>query len=111
MTKSKPTSKREQSGLRKALLTVIAFFMAIPLFAQDVNVSGTVTDETGEPLIGVTVMVTGTSNGTATDLDGNYSLKNVPSKGKITFSYIGYTDKTEDVKGLSLIHISEPTRP
>lgn len=106
MTKSKLTSKREQSGLRKALLTVIAFFMAIPLFAQNVNVSGTVVDETGEPLIGVTVMVAGTSNGTATDLDGNYELKNVPSKGKLVFSYIGYADKTENVNGRTKIDIT-----
>lgn len=105
MTKSKLTSKREQSGLRKALLTVIAFFMAIPLFAQNVNVIGTVVDESGEPLIGVTVMVAGTSNGTATDLDGNYELKNVPSKGKLVFSYIGYSDKMEEVKGRSKIDV------
>lgn len=106
MTKSKPTSKREQSGLRKALLTVIAFFMAIPLFAQNVNVTGTVIDPSGEPLIGVTVMVAGTSNGTATDLDGNYELKNVPAKGKLTFSYIGYDTKTEDVKGRTQINVT-----
>lgn len=105
MTKSKLTSKREQSGLRKALLTVIAFFMAIPLFAQNVNVTGTVVDESGEPLIGVTVMVAGTSNGTATDLDGNYELKNVPSKGKLVFSYIGYSDKTENVGGRNTINV------
>lgn len=106
MTKSKPTSKREQSGLRKALLTVIAFFMAIPLFAQNVNVTGTVIDPSGEPLIGVTVMVAGSSNGTATDLDGNYELKNVPAKGKLTFSYIGYADVTENVNGRKVINVT-----
>lgn len=106
MTKSKLTSKREQSGLRKALLTVIAFFMAIPLFAQNVDVTGTVIDPSGEPLIGVTVMVAGTSNGTATDLDGNYALKNVPAKGKLVFSYVGYDTKTEDVKGRSQINVT-----
>ncbi len=85
----KLTSKREKSGhfsiARKAFLTLIALFVAIPVFAQTVDVKGTVVDETGEPLIGVTVMVAGTSNGTATDLDGNYSLKNVPVKGKLAF--------------------------
>ena len=112
MTYSKLTSKREQSGLRKALLTLIALFVAIPLFAQNVDVTGTVLDEAGEPLIGVTVMVQGTSNGTATDLDGNYSLKNVPSKGKLTFSYIGYADKTEEVKGRTTVNVrlSEDTQ-
>lgn len=105
MTKSKLTSKREKAGLKKMLLTLIAFFVAIPLFAQNVNVAGKVIDENGEPLIGVTVMVVGTTNGTATDLDGNYELKNVPSKGKLAFSYIGYADKTEEVKGRTVINV------
>ena len=105
----KLTSKRQKAGpfsiARKLFLSLIALFMAIPAFAQNIDVSGTVVDETGEPLIGVTVMVTGTSNGTATDLDGNYSLKNVPSKGKIVFSYIGYADKTENVNGRTRIDV------
>ncbi len=105
----KLTSKRQKSGhfsiLRKLSLTLIALFMAIPVFAQTVDVSGTVVDETGEPLIGVTVMVVGTSNGTATDLDGNYSLKNVPSKGKLSFSYIGYSVMTENVNGRTTINV------
>ncbi len=105
MTYSKLTSKRERSGLRKALLTLVVLFVAIPLFAQNIDVTGTVTDATGEPLIGVTVMVAGTSNGTATDLDGNYALKNVPSKGKLVFSYIGYADLTENVNGRTVINV------
>lgn len=105
MTNFKPTLKRESSGLRKAILTVIALFVAIPLFAQNVDITGTVVDETGEPLIGVTVMVQGTTNGTATDLDGNYALKNVPSKGKISFSYVGYSDKVESVNGRTVINM------
>lgn len=79
--------------------------LAIPAFAQNVDVSGTVLDDQGEPLIGVTVMVEGTSNGTATDFDGNYSLKNVPSKGKLVFSYIGYSQQVVDVKGRTRIDI------
>ena len=104
------TSKRRESGahsaMRKAFLTLIALFMAIPVFAQNVDVSGTVVDDSGEPLIGVTVMVEGTSNGTATDFDGNYALKNVPSKAKLVFSYIGYTSQTIDVKGRTKIDVT-----
>lgn len=106
---SKLTSKREKAGsfsmLRKVFLTLIAIAMAIPAFAQTVDVTGTVVDETGEPLIGVTVMVQGTSNGSATDFDGNYVLKNVPSKGKIVFSYIGYAQQVIDVKGRTSIDV------
>ena len=49
--------------------------MATLAYAQDITVNGTVVDDTGEPVIGATVMVEGTSNGTTTDLDGNFSLK------------------------------------
>lgn len=52
-------------------------------------VKGTVTDDSGEPLIGVSVLVKGTTVGTITDIDGNYSLE-VPEKGVLEFSYIGY---------------------
>ncbi len=57
----KLTSKREKGGsfLRKTFLTLVAMLMAIPAFAQTVDVSGTVIDDQGEPLIGVTVMVEG----------------------------------------------------
>ncbi|MDE6741048.1 MAG: SusC/RagA family TonB-linked outer membrane protein [Muribaculaceae bacterium] len=107
MTKIKLTSKREKGGifLRKTFLTLVAMLLAIPAFAQNIDVSGTVVDVEGEPLIGATVMIAGTSNGTATDLDGNYSLKNVPSKGKIIFSYIGYNSLEVDVKGQSKIDV------
>lgn len=104
----KPTSKREKgttSFIGRAFLTLVALLMAIPAFAQNVDVTGTVLDTNGEPLIGVTVMVSGTSNGTATDLDGNYTLKNVPSKGKLVFSYIGYSQQAVDVKGRARIDV------
>lgn len=104
------TSKRHESGFStftgKIFLTLIALFMAIPVFAQNVDVSGTVVDDNGDPLIGVTVMVSGSSNGVATDLDGNYTLKSVPSKGKLVFSYIGYTQQTIDVKGRTKIDVT-----
>ena len=106
MTKIKLTSKREKAGtfLRKTFLTLVAMLLAIPAFAQNIDVSGTVVDKDGEPLIGATVMLAGTSVGTATDLDGNYKLKNVPSKGKIIFSYIGYNSLEEQVDGRTTIN-------
>ncbi|MDE5839973.1 MAG: carboxypeptidase-like regulatory domain-containing protein, partial [Muribaculaceae bacterium] len=53
-------------------------------------VKGNVTDESGEPLIGATVMVVGVPGGTATDIDGNYAI-NVPDikKNELKFSYVG----------------------
>ena len=46
-------------------------------------------DATGEPVIGATVQVKGTTNGTITDFDGNFTLNNVPEKGILVISYIG----------------------
>lgn len=56
--------------------------------------TGRVVDNQGEPLIGVTVMEVGTSNGTVTDLDGNFSLNLKDPNGKITISYIGFNPQT-----------------
>ena len=59
---------------------------------MSVPVSGRVCDATGEPLIGVSVMLAGSRGGTVTDLDGHYSLM-APAGGQLTFAYIGYTTK------------------
>ncbi|MGN1255341.1 MAG: carboxypeptidase-like regulatory domain-containing protein, partial [Prevotella sp.] len=63
-------------------------------FAQQVNVRGNIVDETGEPVIGATVKVAGTTNGAVTDLDGNFKLQNVKSGTDITVSYMGYKPQT-----------------
>jgi len=55
-----------------------------------IPVSGTVRDESGEPLIGATVLVKGTSVGTATDLDGSFALTNVEEHATLVISYTGY---------------------
>ena len=65
--------------------------------AQNRNqVSGKVTDTAGEPLIGATVLVTGTTNGASTNATGDYSIQ-VPEGASLTFQYIGYEAKTEKV--------------
>ena len=72
--------------------------------AQQLAVSGTVTDHTGEPLIGVTVTVSGTKTGAITDIDGKYSIQ-ADAKGKLKFSYVGYDTLEESVKGRSVIDV------
>ena len=57
---------------------------------QTMIVSGMVTDASGEPVIGANVLVKGTTNGVITDIDGNYTLNNVPTDAIISISYIGY---------------------
>lgn len=74
------------------LLSVLALFMSVPfaVSAAPIMVNGTVVDETGEPVIGATVMVKGTSVGASTDLDGKFSFQ--AEKGaKIIVTSVGYT--------------------
>lgn len=75
---------------------------------QTRTVTGTVLDETGEPLIGVSVQVKGTSTGTITDFDGKFSL-NVPANATLTVSYIGY--QTQDIKVGSQRDLTVRLRP
>ncbi len=87
------------------LLPLLVILMGFQLsLAQKMNITGTVTDPEGEPLIGVSVTVAGTQQGVTSDLDGNYSIS-ADSKGKLRFSYIGY--KTEDVavSGRNVINV------
>ncbi len=75
--------------LRVVLFATI-FLWTSSIFAADIQVKGRVVDESGEPLIGVSVVVKGSAIGIATDIDGRFSLK-VPEKSKLNFSYVGYT--------------------
>ena len=80
--------------IKKSLLLLAGLFLTVSGFAQS-SVSGRVTDENGESLIGASVMIAGTSSGTVTDIEGNYTVANVPKNGTLRVSYIGY--KSEDV--------------
>lgn len=68
-------------------------------YAQTRTVTGTVTDATGEPLIGVSVQAVDGNAGVVTDVDGNYTIKIAQSVGKLRFTYVGYTPKTADITG------------
>lgn len=71
----------------------------------EVTVSGTVVDQNGDPLAGVTVMVAGAVTGTVTDLDGKYSLS-VPEGSSLIFSFVGYRSETVSVGDQSIINIT-----
>lgn len=70
------------------------------------SVKGKVTDVQGEPLIGVSIVVPGTSSGTMTDLDGNYTLSVPSGKNQLNFSYVGYKDQTVNIGGKSVINVT-----
>lgn len=71
------------------LLLFMLLFCVGQAIAQGINVTGTVIDETGEPVIGASILVKGTTNRTVTDLDGNFALTGVKKTDKLVFSYIG----------------------
>ncbi|MEG2945989.1 MAG: SusC/RagA family TonB-linked outer membrane protein, partial [Bacteroidales bacterium] len=76
--------------MRKTSLLFVLFILSSVLaFAQPAIVRGIVKDTHGEPLIGVTVLVKGTTQGTATDFDGNYEIKNLPEGAVLRFSQMG----------------------
>lgn len=72
---------------------------------QTYPISGTVYDQNGEPIIGASVMVKGTGIGTATDIDGKFSLK-VPKKGILVFSYIGYQSNEVVFSGQKEVNVT-----
>ena len=77
------------TAMRRSFLVALFAVLSVSVFAQGKTVSGTVTDKDGEPLVGVSVLIKGTSFGAATDLDGNYTLKNVAEDAVLEFRYVG----------------------
>ncbi len=89
-----------------AILSVLMSFCMTAAFAQSGAVKGKVLDELGEPIIGANIVEKGTTNGTITDMDGNYSLTvNDLKKAVLQASFIGYNTIEESVKGRSTVEI------
>lgn len=86
-------------------LLVSWVFISIGVSAQDIQVKGKVLDDTNSPLYGVNVSIKGTTKGTITNENGEYSIS-VPKAGSLTFSYIGFEPQTLEVKGQSTINVT-----
>lgn len=80
-------------GLVSAGGIMVAAYAQASAQTQSNVCKGVVYDSTGEPLIGATVMVKGTTNGTSTDIDGAFSLSNVKKGATLLFSYVGMDPK------------------
>jgi len=87
------------------VLVLVLSFISLAAMAQNITVKGKVTDSKGEAVIGASVLVQGTTNGTVTDLDGNYSLTKVAPNAQLSFSYIGMKKQFVDVKGKTVINV------
>ena len=97
--------KPQKQSWKISFLLTLAFICGGLAHAQQISVSGTVTDASGEPIIGATVMAEGTANGTSTDLDGNYSIT-ADALGMLKFSYVGYTTQSIAIEGRSVINVT-----
>lgn len=87
-------------------LLAMALCLSLTAFSQKVTVTGTVTDSTTkEPLVGVSVLVRGTANGVASDINGKYTISAAPDASLI-FRYVSYEPKTVNLDGRSVINVT-----
>lgn len=87
----------------RLLLMMLTLFVASIMQAQEITCTGNIADTNGEPIIGASVVVKGTSQGTVSDLDGNFSLQANPYT-TLVISYIGYV--TQEVKAANKLKIT-----
>lgn len=93
--------------MKKYILTICFALLGLSVLAQNIDITGQVMSQSdGEPLIGATVRVQGTNQGTATDIDGNFLLKNVAKNATLVFNYVGYAELSEPVNGRTVINVS-----
>ena len=92
--------------VRKIVLSIIAVLtIGFAALAQNQQVTGTVIDQSGNAVVGATVMVDGTTIGTTTDVNGDFSI-NAPRNGKLVISFIGYEDQTAEIAGKTNLKIT-----
>ena len=84
---------KSRTAIRSFLLIVAALLISSAAFAQQTKVTGKVVDEQNEPVVGATVQVEGSTNGTATNVDGQFTLE-VNSGARLRFSYVGFKTLT-----------------
>ena len=87
------------------LAAVVSLVTSAQVWAQQ-TITGTIVDQTGEPVMGATVLVKGTTNGSTTDLDGRYSIPNVSSNQVLAVSFIGYASQEIPVGNRTVIDIT-----
>lgn len=87
-------------------LVLLFLFCLLPMGALAQNIiKGTVSDQTGEPVIGATVKVSGSQKGVITDIDGNFNIQ-AASDAKLVISFIGYETQTVNVSGRNQLNIT-----
>lgn len=102
------SNKQKMKVKINGILTLILALVVQFSFAQTKTVTGTVTDDSGLPLPGVNVLIDGTSSGTQTDFDGNFSIE-VSKDQQLVFSYVGFQSRTVQVGDKTEIDIQLKT--
>lgn len=97
--------KRKIANLFKGLCLTLMCIIPLSVNAQNITLTGTVEDAAGIPLIGVTIQVEGESIGTVTDLDGRFTLLNVPSNSTILVTYVGMQTQRIALNGRSSLTV------
>ncbi len=107
ITSRVPLSRRFSFISRlKASIAILMLCLGLAASAQNITVTGTVQDSTGEPLPGATVLVQGSASGVNTDLNGNFTLPNVNANGTLQVSYVGFNPKTVSINGQTNLTIT-----
>ncbi len=92
-------------SIRRLAASLMMALVAVVAMAQDITVSGVVKDNTGQPVPGAAVVVAGTTVGTVTDFDGNYTLS-APTNSTLQVSFIGYATVTEALNGRTSVNFT-----
>lgn len=95
---------RTNEFTRKLFSLILVSMISVFAFAQARQVKGTVKDSSGEPMIGVNVLVKGTTNGTITDFDGNFTINDVKDTDVLTVTYIGYVKQEVKIGAQKVIN-------
>ena len=88
----------------KFFLTVLSLFAVSFAWAQNITVRGTVTGQSGEPIIGVYVLLQGSTAGTSTDVDGKYEI-NAPSNGTLVYTLVGMKEVVMPINNRAQINV------
>lgn len=88
----------------RMMVCLIGMLLPMCMFSQQITVQGVVKDQTGETVIGASVMEKGTTNGTITGIDGDFSL-NMSSNGTLVVSFVGYKTQEVQVKGQKQLQV------
>jgi TonB-linked SusC/RagA family outer membrane protein len=94
-----------KKGLTVTFLMLLFSSFCADIIAQSVKITGKVTNISGDPQLGVSIVVKGTTNGALTGADGNYSISNVNSNATLVFSFIGMTTQEIPLNGSTVINV------